>query len=827
MRSIHLVCNAHIDPTWLWEWQEGAAEAISTFRTAADFCEQYDGFIFNHNEVILYRWVEEYEPQLFTRIQRLVKEGRWHIMGGWYLQPDCNMPSGESFVRQILLGRQYFMEKFGVRPSVAINLDPFGHTRGLVQIMARSGYQGYLFCRPGQADCPLEKDEFIWEGYDGSHLLAARASEGYNTGLGKAGHKLEIFLDNHPDEAVNVMLWGVGNHGGGPSRQDLETLNGMMTQYEGVNIFHSTPEAFFGELASLTEQLPIHKKDLNPWGVGCYTSQIRIKQKHRQLENELYASEKMLSAAAFQGLLAYPTADLAEASRDLATAEFHDILPGSSIQPVEEASLRLMDHGLEILSRLKVRAFFALAQGQPKARPGEIPVLVYNPHPYSIQTVVECEFQLADQNWEDIFTNVTVFSGDQSLPTQVEKEVSNLRMDWRKRVAFRAELKPSQMNRFNCRFEVLPDKPAQTLKEENGVFHFITRELDVIINAQTGLMDRCRIRGQDALQLQACQALVIADSEDPWGTQVHGFTTPAGSFTLLTPVDSARFSGVQLSSLAPVRVIEDGAVRSVIEAVFGYEQSRLCLRYKLPRQGTEIELEVRVHWNEKSRMLKLALPTVDYTARFKGQVAFGLDNLPDNGDEAVAQKWVGAFSEKNGNAFTVINDGTYGCSYRQGNIYLTLLRSPAYSGLPIFDRPVVPQERYTPRIDQGERLYHFWLNGGQTADRLAQISCESQAHNETPVVLSFYPAGTGSLPQPLVILSSDTVLLSAAKQAENGEGLALRLFEPSGKAQTVMVRLPWADMEIEVQLNPFEIRTYLVDPARRTWKMVNLVEEPL
>ena len=102
--TLHLICNAHLDPVWLWEWEEGAAAAISTFRTAADLCEEFDGFVFNHNEALLYQWVEEYEPELFQRIQRLVRSGKWHVMGGWHLQPDCNMPSGESFVRQALTG---------------------------------------------------------------------------------------------------------------------------------------------------------------------------------------------------------------------------------------------------------------------------------------------------------------------------------------------------------------------------------------------------------------------------------------------------------------------------------------------------------------------------------------------------------------------------------------------------------------------------------------------------------------------------------------------------------------------------------------------------
>ena len=91
-KTVHLVCNAHLDPVWQWEWEEGAAEAISTFRTACEFCESYDTFVFNHNEAVLYQWIEEYDPELFKRIQRLVKKGKWHIAGGWFLQPDCNMP---------------------------------------------------------------------------------------------------------------------------------------------------------------------------------------------------------------------------------------------------------------------------------------------------------------------------------------------------------------------------------------------------------------------------------------------------------------------------------------------------------------------------------------------------------------------------------------------------------------------------------------------------------------------------------------------------------------------------------------------------------------
>lgn len=157
----------------------------------AEFCEKEDGFVFNHNEVVLYKWEEEYEPELFVRIQKLVKQGKWHIMGGWYLQPDCNMPSGESFVRQVLLGRHYFKQKFNVEPTTAINFDPFGHTRGLVQIIKKSGYDSYIFCRPLQNDCPQPSDDFTWVGYDGSEIMGHRASDHYNSLKGEAHTKVK------------------------------------------------------------------------------------------------------------------------------------------------------------------------------------------------------------------------------------------------------------------------------------------------------------------------------------------------------------------------------------------------------------------------------------------------------------------------------------------------------------------------------------------------------------------------------------------------------------------------------------------------------------
>jgi len=824
--KIHLLCNAHLDPVWLWQWEEGAAAALSTFRSAADLCEEFPGFVFNHNEAILYEWVEEYEPELFKRIQKLVRQKKWHIMGGWFLQPDCNMPSGESFVRQIIYGRRYFKEKFGAIPTTALNLDSFGHSRGLVQILAKSGYDSYLFYRPQQKFCRLPADDFIWVGFEGSEIAAKRASEVVSSS-GGARKQVEKWLQEHPNRNPGLILWGVGDHGGGPSRIDLKDLSRLISKTNNLEIVHSTPEAYFKELRRQKRNLPRHSNGMNPWAPGCYTSMLRIKQKHRLLENEIYCLEKMASTAALNGLMEYPKEEIRQALRDLLFSEFHDILPGTSIAPVEEAALRLMDHGLEIVSRLKARSFFVLARGQPRAKKGEIPILVFNPHPYKTKMIVECEFQLAEQNWTDQFTSATVYQNGKRIPSQLEKEWSNVPIDWRKRIVFAAELEPNRMSRFDVRLETVKRRPKIKLKEKNGLLRFKTKELDVIINVRTGLMDRYRINGVDFVKAGAFRCLAMVDNEDPWGERISSFRRVAGRFRLMPKKEGSRFSGLAGAGIPSVRVIEDGEVRSVIEAVFSCCDSFICQRYKLPKRGTEIEVEVRVHWNEKNRMLKLTVPTVAADARFFGQTAYGVNELPANGDEAVAQKWIALLSKKSDTAFTCINDGVYGCDSRRGDLRISLLRSPAYSAAFLEDKIPLPDDRYSPRIDQGERVFRFWFNGGRSAERMTKVDREALVKNEKPVALSFFPSGAGKKPEPLAILTDDAVQIAAMKKAEDGNDLIIRLFEPTGRKRSTRLLIPPARIKRKITLSGFEIRTLKINLKKRKVIDVDLLERPL
>lgn len=802
-KRVFLLCNAHLDPVWQWEWEEGAAEALSTFRIAADFCEQYEDFIFCHNEALLYQWIEEYDPSLFARITDLTARGKWHIMGGWHLQPDCNMPSGEAFVRQILAGRRYFAEKFGKAPTVAVNVDPFGHTRGLVQIMAKCGYTGYLFMRPNENDLTLPAEQFRWVGYDGSAVTAVRMKGGYNSPKGKAAEKAAHYLHECPDGDSVLCLWGIGNHGGGPSKKDLDDLTALIaeTANAGDEMLHSTPEAYFATLDN--KNLPPHAGSLNSWSPGCYTSQIRIKQKYRAAENAYLLAEAMAAHAATAGM-PFPAQELEAALYDINTVQFHDMLPGSSIQPAEEMSLRMLDHGLELLSRVRARAFFALAAGQPKSAEDTIPIFVYNPYPYAVETDVTAEFMLWDQNWNIEFLQPIVYDEHGvRCAAQCEKEHSTIPLEWRKRVVFRATLAPMTMNRFACGFETIPQKPTPSAETEGNCFRLTGGGKTLLVDRQSGrvtaLYDAERTYLTDAFALE-----VFRDNHDPWFMEDSAWREKIGEFTLLTPEETAEYCCLN-APLEAVHVIESGDVRTVVEAVFGYNTSRAVVQYLFSADGT-LDVKVRLNWNEKQKMARLALPAAFQMTDCIGEQAYGAEPLPRNMKEGVAGRYH-LLCGKDA-AVAVANNGTYGAAFEDAanTLHVTLLRSPSYCAHPIPNRTVMPQDRYMPYIEQGERDYAFRITSGAPDGVCSDAPRMAQQFNMPPMALSFYPTGAGDKPTaPLTLADNDTVQWTALKQAEDQNGWVVRLFNPTDRPQAATVQ--WECDKTTVTFGAYEIKT--------------------
>ena len=173
--TVHLLCNSHLDPVWLWDLQEGREEVLATYRSALNRMGETPGFIFTSGGAATYRWVQEDDPEMFAEIRQRVAEGRWALVNGWWIQPDCNIPCGESFVRHGLYGQRALQEMFGRRAVTGYNVDSFGHAASLPQILRGCGLHQYVFFRPAPGrEKDLPGTLFWWESDDGSRVLASR-----------------------------------------------------------------------------------------------------------------------------------------------------------------------------------------------------------------------------------------------------------------------------------------------------------------------------------------------------------------------------------------------------------------------------------------------------------------------------------------------------------------------------------------------------------------------------------------------------------------------------------------------------------------------------
>ncbi len=791
-KEIYLLCNAHLDPVWLWRREEGMAEALSTFRVAADFCEKYDGFVFNHNESLLYEWVEENEPELFERVRKLVKAGKWRIMGGWYLQPDCNLPSGESFIRQIETGNRYFLEKFGVRPVTAVNFDPFGHTRGLVQILKKYGYKYYVFMRPNRL---IPEQDFIWKGYDGSEIQGHCLMGVYNSPKGAIEKRLDPMIA--AEQKRILMCWGVGDHGGGPSEKDWLTIVDRMKADPGVSLISSGCEEYLDGVN--TGRLRVYEDSLRHCMVGCYSSMSLVKSRHRRLENELAMTERIMAAAGMSA----EEPGMKEAEKDLLFSEFHDSLPGTMIRSAEEDMLRQMDHALEILSRNRSKAFFRLCEGQPRAKDGEIPIEVFNPHPYRVRQEIEVEFQLEEQNLnvpEVTLARVRDAEGAY-LPTQNIREECSVNMDWRKRIIFTAELAPMSINRFDCELhrEPLEHRPIAGCPEEEGSFVFKNERIEVRINKRTGLVSRYLADGKDRLADGAGQIRAFADNEDPWGMTVDSFRDQNGAFTLLDDEQANAFNGYPGEGRPNVRVTENGEVVTRIQAIFGYSRSFAVVTYSMYRDEAYVDIAIKLYSNDANRMYKLALPTAFSRAEFFAQDVFGREKLPQDGREVCFQKWCGLIGDEGGLA--VINSATYGGSCEDGTLLLSLLRTPVYSAHPVYDRPITDHDRNHDHIDMGVREFTFRLSPDTDhADRDAELF----AIHAYP--LAFFPSGRGVSRDTEVEIDEPHLLLSRYSVREDGTVL-IRVYNASGQERTGTLRI--GERRISMTLGAYSFKDIL------------------
>jgi alpha-mannosidase len=789
-RVLHMIGNAHIDPVWLWQWPEGYQEVRATFRSAVDRAAENPDFVFTHTSVLFLQWVEESDPDLFAEIRTLIAEGRWQVVGGWWIEPDCNIPAGESFVRHGLYGQRWLLDRFGIAATTGANLDSFGHNASLPQILARSGMDSYVFLRPKPNENPhVPGPLFRWESPDGSSVVAYRIPHEYCAPRDDLGDHVERSLATLPagmDELA--VFYGVGNHGGGPTKANLRSIAELDARDDGTRLELSSLRRFFDAVAG--DGLPAWRGDLQYHAAGCYTTHSGIKRWNRRAENLLQRAEKWSAVADMLGAQPYPLRELSEAWQLLLFNQFHDTLAGTSIEPAYEDARDQIGHAASVAGLAFNRAVQSIArQIDIPFEERTFPVVVFNPHPWRLRSDVELEF-----NW---MTKDGVHLAD-GVPLQQTRSLTTMSAN-RARLVFPADVPPLGYRMYR----IVPgtvESGEMSATETTLENEHVLLEVDPATGRIARLVHKAS--GADLAAPDAAHASVVRDLTDTWGHEVTAYDDVCGEFECVS-----------------VTLVESGPVRSLLRVESRYGGSRLREDYVLGAGATYVDVRVTLDWHEELSLLKLRYPTSVEGARATFEVPYGHLERDANGHEDPGQSWVDVSGGDSG--LTVINDAKSGYDVRGGDIGISAVRSPVWAWHD--PRELEPGGDFE-YMDQGRQTFRVRLvphagdwRGADVVRLAAELNqpayamLESYHDGPLPSASSYASDGGGS------------AVVTVLKAAEDGGGYVLRGYESAGRDAHATVELFGRTIELEFGAN--EIKTVLVprDPAQPV-RETNLLE---
>ena len=707
MTTVHMIGNAHLDPVWFWRWPAGVAEALLTCRTAADLLDEYPQFTFTRSDVWLYEQIEELDPRLFARIRRFVAAGRWEVVGGWYLQPDCNLPTAESFHMHMELGREHHERCFGVRATVGYNVDSFGHAATLPALLRAHGYDSYVFMRPGPHEKELPGNLFRWRSPDGSEVLAWRIHDRYNV------DRVDL-LPHHIDELVTrcaragvahvMCFYGVGNHGGGPTRSLIEWILANRTSLPGCTLEFSTTRRFFDAVKPHAASLPVVEDELQMHSIGCYSVVREVKAGVRRAEHLAAMTRRVLER--FPGSVtagARPT--LTEAWRRILFNEFHDIYDGTS---VPDAYVDARDQlgwaatALDsLLHRVLFRALLATAD-DPVHR-----LMVYNPGTGPFDGYI------AHEPWLDwkLFTGLLTGPVGEPVPYQVVQQPSL--SGTRRMILWRARVPAGEFAAFHLRHSASPAVYESQLSSRDRSLANAWWRVDAPVDAPDGgPLITLQPRDEHPLAPITLGVELMDDCSDTWSHVITGYTQESR--------ETLTFSRVTVEESGPLRAILRG------EGTCG--RSEFCVHAVLHDDDPVVEIRVHASWNERMTIAKLVV-------RFAGEVIGRRDAIPggwlsrsQNGYEypvidATVVRGAGSTS------CAIVGPDSYGVDGSGSTVRYTLLRSPAYAWQG--KNGGIRADEYHRWTDRGEHFMRFFilLDGGEpVCARIAE-----RAH-EPPIV---------------------------------------------------------------------------------------------
>lgn len=812
MQHVYLIGNAHIDPVWLWRKTEGMSEIMATFRSALDRMKEFDEFVFTSACASYYQWVERADPWMFAEIRQRVAEGRWCIAGGYWVQPDCNIPGGESFARHALYSQHYFLHAFGKTARVGYCVDSFGHNGMMPQLLQKSGMDSYVFMRPDARENPELPDLFHWVSPDGSRVTAARIQMGYGdfripdqdkgpyAGEHTAAAKAQMLREKSVKEGLPRMaFFGIGNHGGGPTIEALKALRPIHERNDGIRC--AGVNDLFDDLrgSAAAGSLPSVSTDLQHHASGCYAAMSLIKAANRRAECELTAAENLNTLSHLVTGEPLETQRLKEAWQMVLFNQFHDVLAGCCIKEAYDDALTEMGYARAVAQdimrlsaqRMSWRVATSRANDAPAKKNGWLlwekqgegaPVVIFNPHAFPVRTVVQMNARLASvMDTDGRLVASQHVRGPQTNGTDIHNTI------------FLADVPALGHATYWLAKDTQAPAPASDLLAGDDFLE--NQYLLVQFDAKSGHIVRFmdKLTGRDLARAPMAGALVIDDTQaDTWAHNLFTFDKLMGSF-----------------GQAQVRLEETGPVRASIRVRSTYGASTLTQVFQLAQDSRELQVRCEVRLLEKHAIVKLTFPAAADQPRMRYAMPFGFISKACDGREEPGQQWVAMYDEAAGTGLALLNDSKYSFSASGGEMRMTVARSAIYADhFGVRDDLVAYQ-------DQDAIAFAYALRPFAAQDPSDAVAAAQLLNQPVYPVLDTHHPGTLPKVQAGASVSAPNVLLTTLKRAEDGDAFILRLVETAGRAAQAVVRVPLMGFEADLTFGPQEIRTLRVEDDGR------------
>ncbi len=800
----HMIGHGHIDPVWLWPWTEGISIVHSTFRSALDRMNEVPGLIFTCSSAQFYEWVAKNDPKMLAEIRKRVDEGRWNIVGGWWVEPDVNIPSGEALVRQGLYGQLTFQRLLGQRAKVAFNADSFGHAQTLPQIFKQQGMDKYVFMRPGPHEKTLPADLFWWEGPDGSRVLAYRIQQSYSEHRSVRNRLMQIVkvAENQPMK-VFMGFYGIGDHGGGPTKMNIQTMAEVQKEKDAPTIFYSSPDKYFEEvLADKKLKIPVVKDDLQHHAPGCYTAEWEIKKGNRLSEAALVTTEKISAIGSVAWGVDYPMRDLTAAWHKVLFLQFHDSAAGTSLVEHSQAAREGYNRVLDVAHENMYMAVQKLEWQIPAEDPESEYVILFNPHAWEVKQKVEYDlgqwsFKIESPRVED----------EQGNPIYHQWTGGQTETDRRQTLIFDATIPPMGYRQIRL-MNGTPRVINNPVKAEGNVLENQYLRVRFSENGTLGILDKETGKEVFAGGTSGCKAIVIDDPSDTWSHGVVTFSDEIGAF-----------------GNATIKVLENGPMRAKMRVKTSYGNSYLTIDWILYFDSRHLEAKVTLDWHEHLKMLKFSFPVNIESPVATYETPYGYIVRATKGEEDPGQRWIDLSGKRDGNAcgLTIINDAKYGYNVIENDMRVSVTRSAVFA----HHRPKVldPTKEYV-WMEQGIQTFRMMLVPHKETWRESNIVRMAEEFiAPTVTIYQGIHGGTMAKSGSFLSIDKDNVIVSSVKCSEEGEDIIIRCVESTGKATNATLDLRFVNRKWSGDFRACEIKTIRVNPKTGTIREVNLLEE--